>query len=300
VNELLVLNAGRQVIQAVSLDGANVRTLVTGLTEIPDGIAVDHQRGHIYWTNMGRADKATDSNGRKQFFARNGSVERADLDGRNRRIIVPCGAFTTGKQLTADFSEGKLYWADREGMQVLSCDLDGSHLARLVVTAVGDRAARIIRNHCIGVAIDKQQRLVYWSQKGGAKSGEGRIFRAPIDIPSRRSAADRDDIELLWDNLPEPIDLHLADAGTTLIWTDRGAEPAGNTLNRACLDPVAEAPDIISSGYHEAVGVATADDVTYYVSDLSGSIRIVDLANGIDKEIINLGTFITGLAVSHL
>ena len=51
--------------------------------------------------------------------------------------IVPRGAFTTGKQLTADFDEGVLYWCDREGMQVLSCNLDGSDLRALVVTAVG-------------------------------------------------------------------------------------------------------------------------------------------------------------------
>ena len=53
-------------------------------------------------------------------YTRNGSLERADLDGGNRITVVPRGAFTAGKQLTADFDEGLLYWCDREGMQVLS------------------------------------------------------------------------------------------------------------------------------------------------------------------------------------
>ena len=45
---------------------------------------------------------------------------------------------TTGKQLAADFEAGVLYWCDREGMQVLSCNLDGSELRPLVVPAVGE------------------------------------------------------------------------------------------------------------------------------------------------------------------
>ena len=75
-------------------------------------------------------------------YARNGSLERADLDGSNRVTIVPRGAFTTGKQLAADFEAGVLYWCDREGMQVLSCNLDGSDLRPLVVPAVGEEAAQ--------------------------------------------------------------------------------------------------------------------------------------------------------------
>ena len=135
MTELLVLNDGKQEMQAVSLDGTRVRTLITGLDELPDGIVVDQARGHVYWTNMGAPDPG--STGGDLAYTRNGSLERADLDGGNRRTIVPRGAFTTGKQLTADFDEGVLYWCDREGMQVLSCNLDGSDLRPLVITAVG-------------------------------------------------------------------------------------------------------------------------------------------------------------------
>jgi hypothetical protein len=44
--------------------------------------------------------------------------------------------------------------------------------------------------------------------------------------PPGRSAADRDDVEVLWIGLPEPIDLHLDVAGT-LVWTDQGDPPDG-------------------------------------------------------------------------
>jgi hypothetical protein len=130
-------------------------------------------------------------------------------------------------------------------------------------------------------------------------AGQGRIFRAPIDIPAGHSAADRDDIELLWEGLPEPIDLDLGRDGT-LVWTDRGDPPDGNTLNRAPVEPEVGNPEICSRGYREAIGLATADGVTYYVGELyGGSIRMVNLVDGTDRELIDLGPGLTGLAVAN-
>jgi hypothetical protein len=295
--ELLVLNLRLRLVQAVALDGSYVRTVVTDLAEMPDGIVVDHQNGHIYWTNMGKRDSGAFS-GEPTFFTRNGSIERVDFDGGNRHTVVPRGTFTTGKQLTADFAEKKLYWCDREGMQVLRCDLNGSNVEALVVAGEGDDS-RDARNHCVGIAVDTTERMIYWSQKGPPDAGEGRIRRAPIDIPRGRSAFDRDDIETLWDALPEPIDLHLAHDGH-LMWTDRGAQPLGNTVNRAPVNPRLGSPQVCSRGYDEAIGLTTADDVTYYVSDLGGTIRVVNLADGTDRTLVNLGPSLTGIALADL
>ena len=52
MTELLVLNDGKQELQAVSLDGTQVHTLLTGLDERPDGIVVDQSRRYVYWANM--------------------------------------------------------------------------------------------------------------------------------------------------------------------------------------------------------------------------------------------------------
>jgi hypothetical protein len=298
MTELLVLNDGKQIMQAVSLDGSRVQTLITRLDERADGIVVDQARGHVYWTNMGAPDPGSGPRS-EVAYARNGSLERADLDGGNRVTIVPRGAFTTGKQLAADWEAGVLYWCDREGMQVLSCNLDGSDLRPLVVPAVGDVAAQTIANHCVGIAVDLDRRLLYWTQKGAPKAGEGRIFRAPLDLAPGVSALYRDDIEVLWKDLPEPIDLHLF-GGSTMVWTDRGAEPYGNTLNRATVQPSVGTPEILSRGYHEAIGVAAISESELYVGDLGGSIRYLDLDAGIDTELVNLGPGLTGLALAEL
>ncbi|MGY2063488.1 hypothetical protein ACW9HQ_52060, partial [Nocardia gipuzkoensis] len=160
---------------------------------------------------------------------KNGSIESAALDGTDRRPVLPVGALTTGKQLDADFVAGQLYWSDREGRRVSRTDLRGARPIDLVVNPdTGDPA-----EECVGIAVDPAANALYWTQKGPAKGGRGRIFRASLELPEAMTAGNRTDIELLWEHLPEPIDLWLDTADHYLYWTDRGAEPAGNTLNRA-------------------------------------------------------------------
>jgi hypothetical protein len=60
-----------------------------------------------------------------------GSIERADLDGKNRKIILAQGHTHTPKQIILEKKAGKLYWCDREGMRVMRCNLDGSQLETL-------------------------------------------------------------------------------------------------------------------------------------------------------------------------
>src|SRR5215467_629903 len=107
-------------------DGTDLKTLVSEGRRLPDGIVVDIEAGHIYWTNMGNP-KADD-----------GSIERADLDGSNIKHIVPPGGTHTPKQLQFDAKNRKLYWCDREGMRVMRANLDGSNLETLVETSQGD------------------------------------------------------------------------------------------------------------------------------------------------------------------
>lgn len=294
MTEIVALDIKAGVMHAVSLDGKQVRTVVDGLDRVPDGVVVDKLRGHIYWTNMGTPDTRPVAGVEPEFFSRNGSIERVDLDGRNRTTIVAIGAFTTGKQLTADFEGGRLYWCDREGMQVLTCDLNGDDLHALVVT--GDDSS-VERNWCVGICLDLDRRLLYWTQKGAAKAGDGRIFRLPLDLPPGADPAARADIELLWENLPEPIDVELH--GADLVWTDRGAAPHGNALYRAEVQPRIGTPAILSTGYHEAIGV-TGFDSRFYVSDLGGTIRQVDVGASTDTDLVRLASPLTGIALADL
>ena len=220
---LFLLEMSGDRIHSMNPDGSDRKTIVTGC-HLPDGIVVDAEAGHIYWTNMGVPNLD------------DGSIERADLDGGNRRVIVPQGVTHTPKQIHLDKDNGKLYWCDREGMRVMRANLDGSQVETLVETGRGDKDQRDQARWCVGITIDPKLQKIYWTQKGPNNAGQGRILRANIEIPKGASPTNRSDIEVLFDQLPEPIDLELDLANRVLYWTDRGDPPRGNTVNRAAID----------------------------------------------------------------
>src|SRR5437660_2659386 len=192
IDRLFVLDASGNRLLSVSADGSDSKVIVTDC-RIPDGIAGDVEAGHIYWTNMGVPNR------------NDGSIERADFDGRNRKTIIPQGGTFTPKQLQLDKENGKLYWCDREGMRVMRSNLDGTKIETLVDTSHGDpRPGSDATRWCVGIAVDPQRGHFYWTQKGPEKGGLGRLFRANMEIPKGESAANHTDIELLCDELLEP------------------------------------------------------------------------------------------------
>ena len=219
-----MLDLGEGRIFTVNPDGSDQKVIVTGCRH-PDGLVVDAEGGHIYWTNMG------------EIKLNDGSIERADVDGRNRTTIVPKGATFSPKQIHLEKPSGKLYWSDREGMRVMRCSLDGSKIETLVDTSQGDTCpGPDATKWCVGITVDPTRGHIYWTQKGPDDAGKGRIFRAGIEIPKGQNASSRTDIEVLYDALPEPIDLELDLENRVMYWTDRGDPPRGNTVNRAPMD----------------------------------------------------------------
>src|SRR5436853_1080435 len=75
---LFYLEASGGRIHSANADGSDRKVIVTG-ARIPDGVVVDLEAGHIYWTNMGVPNQ------------NDGSIERADLDGNNRINIISEG-----------------------------------------------------------------------------------------------------------------------------------------------------------------------------------------------------------------
>jgi hypothetical protein len=156
---LFLLEMSGDRIHSMNPDGSDRKTIVTGC-HLPDGIVVDAQAGHIYWTNMGVPNLD------------DGSIERADLDGGYRRVIVPQGVTHTPKQIHLDKDNGKLYWCDREGMRVMRANLDGSELETLVQTGRGEKDQRDQARWCVGITVDPKLRKIYWTQKGPNNGGQ--------------------------------------------------------------------------------------------------------------------------------
>jgi hypothetical protein len=267
---VLDLSGGR--VFSMNPDGTDSKTLVTGC-RLPDGIAVDLTAGHLYWTDMGMPNR------------NDGKIERADLDGGNRKVIVPEGVTFTPKQIHLDSKNRKLYWSDREGMRVLRSNLDGSQIETLVETGRGESDRANPSNWCVGITVDVYHGHIYWTQKGPEKGGQGRIFRANVEIPMGQTAANRRDITVLLDRLPEPIDLEFDLKNRRLYWTDRGDPPRGNTVNRTAIDGEPN-QEVVLNHLMEGIGIAL--DVPgdrMFVTDLAGSVYSARL-NGAEKKLL--------------
>jgi DNA-binding beta-propeller fold protein YncE len=286
----LDLAAGR--VLTSSPDGSELKTIVNEGRKLPDGIVVDVAAGHIYWTNMGNPR------------VNDGTIDRADLDGTNVTNIVPAGATWTPKQLQLDAKNRKLYWSDREGMRVMRSNLDGSNIETLVETGHGDADRLDARNWCVGIAIDENGGKLYWTQKGNDNAGQGRIFRAGLEIPKGQTPANRQDIEVLYDNLPEPIDLDLDLGDRVIYWTDRGDPPRGNTVNRAPMDAAPgkrKEPEIIFNHLMEGIGLSLdLPNNRMFLTDLGGSVYSANLDGSNKKNIVFAEGNLSGIAYAEI
>jgi len=290
---LFFLDNGAGRVLSANPDGSDLRTLINEGRKGPDGVAVDVPAGHIYWTNMGN------------FKEDDGAILRSDLDGKNMIIIVPPGGTFTPKQIKLEKKSGKLYWSDREGMRVMRANLDGSKIETLVDTSHGDpRPGQDVRKWCVGIAVDIEGGKFYWTQKGPGNAGDGRIFRANIEIPQGQSPANRTDIELLYEKLPEPIDLDFDLANRTLYWTDRGDPPRGNTVNRAPMDPLSgnrKEPEILFTHLEEGIGLALdLKGGRMFITDYAGSLYSANLDGSNRKTLAYAEGNLTGIAYVEL
>jgi hypothetical protein len=291
---LFFLSASSGQVFSANPDGSDLKVIVSEGRRLPDGIVVDVAAGHLYWTNMGNPS------------ANDGSIERSNLDGSNITHIVPAGATFTPKQLQLDKKNHKLYWSDREGMRIMRASLDGSNLETLVDSSEGDaRPGKDLRKWCVGIVLDVEAGKLYWTQKGHDKAGEGRIFRANLEIPHGETPANRQDIELLYEGLPEPIDLELDLANRTIYWTDRGDPPRGNTVNKAPMDPaqgnVKKEPQIILNHLMEGIGIALDLKAgRMFLTDLGGSVYSANLDGSNKKTLLAAEGNLTGIVYAEI
>ncbi|MGY3452059.1 3-hydroxyacyl-CoA dehydrogenase [Bradyrhizobium sp. USDA 4353] len=283
---VLELNAGK--IHTMNIDGSSRETIVTDC-RLPDGITLDLDAGHIYWTNMGVPNLD------------DGSIERADLDGGNRIMIVPQGHTHTPKQIILHQRDRKLYWCDREGMKVMRANMDGSAIETLVDRGSAELKQPDLTRWCVGIAIDDKTNRMYWTQKGPENGGLGVIYRAGLDIPEGESASARSDIEVFFDGLSEPIDLEIDHERRLLYWTDRGEAPRGNTVSRASIDNKPDEPEIVVRHLNEGIGLALdLPNERMFVTDFAGSLYVAKL-DGSDLQSLLFGQGnLTGIAYAEI
>ena len=187
----------------------------------------------------------------------------------------------------------------------MRANLDGSKIETLVDTSKCDpRPGPDVTKWCVGIAVDAAGGKLYWTQKGDDNAGQGRIFRANIELPRGATPANRQDNELLYDNLPEPIDLDLDVAHRVMYWTDRGDPPRGNTVNRASMDPAPgtrKDPEILFAHLMEGIGLALdLKGGRMFFTDLAGSVYSANLDGSNKKTLLFAEGNLTGIAYAEI
>jgi len=275
---LYFLDTHGRAVMSANTDGSNVQ-VVANTAGMPDGISVDPAAGQVYWTNMTTfhpGGQNWHSGGHSDWMARfgAGSLQRADLNGSHVTTVVPSGGTYRPKQMTIDLKDGKLYWSDREGMRLMRSNLDGSDVQTLVETGQRVEGQRgDPKDYCVGIALDVARGEMYWTQRGD-RSDDGSIRRASMNIPKGESPAHRTDVQVLFDHMPEPVDLALDLKTRTMYWTSDGGDgPGADTVSRAPMDP-----PVASTGSYDP---AHRKDQQILVTGLNGGIGIsLDLKRG--------------------
>jgi hypothetical protein len=190
-------------------------------------------------------------------------------------------------------------------MRVMRSNLDGSQIETLVDPSQGDaRPGHDQTKRCVGVAVDPDRGQIYWTQKGPDDAGLGRLFRANVEIPKGETAANRTDIELLFEGLPEPIDLELDLKNRLIYWTDRGDPPRGNTVNRESMDADFKkrpTPKILLTHLMEGIGIAIDfKGNRMFLTDLAGSVYSAKLDGSEKKPLLVAQGNLTGIAYAEV
>ncbi|KAL1780690.1 nidogen-2 [Sigmodon hispidus] len=136
--------AGRTISRASLEAGAEPEAIITSGLISPEGLAIDHFRRTMYWTDSG-LDK----------------IERARLDGSERKILFHTD-LVNPRAITVDPIRGNLYWTDwnREAPKIETSSLDGENRRILINKDIG------LPN---GLTFDPFSKLLCWADAGTKK-----------------------------------------------------------------------------------------------------------------------------------
>ncbi|KAL8168682.1 UNVERIFIED_CONTAM: Nidogen-2, partial [Gekko kuhli] len=136
--------AGRTISRASLEPGAEPETVITTGLISPEGLAIDHLRRTMFWTDSG-LDK----------------IESARLDGSERRVLFATD-LVNPRAIAVDPIRGNLYWTDwnREAPKIETSTVTGEHRRILVNKDIG------LPN---GLTFDPFSKLICWADAGTKK-----------------------------------------------------------------------------------------------------------------------------------
>nr|XP_034996890.1 nidogen-2 [Zootoca vivipara] len=136
--------AGRTISRASLEQGAEPETIIQSGLMSPEGLAIDHLRRTMFWTDSG-LDK----------------IESARLDGTERRVLFATD-LVNPRAIAVDPIHGNLYWTDwnREAPKIETSTVTGEHRRILVNQDIG------LPN---GLTFNPFSKLICWADAGTKK-----------------------------------------------------------------------------------------------------------------------------------
>ena len=260
-------------IQRSSLDGSDIRILVTGLKQ-PRDIALDRDGGRMYWT-----DSVVDK------------VQRANLDGSHAEDLVVEG-LKTPFGIALDLARGKMYWTDWGIDKIQRANLDGSEIEDLITDGL---------NEPYGIALDVAEGKMYWTDWGADKiqranldgsevedlvTGLNQPRGIALDLAGgkmywpdwgtnkiQRANLDGSQVEdLVTEGLRTSQAIALDLAAGKMYWTDYGTDK----IQRANLDG-SEVEDLVTEGLKEPYGLTLGAGLPAQVLKVEGDAATLNL-----------------------
>lgn len=165
-------------ISVSNLDGSGRKVLIRGgPREEFRGIAVHPERGYIFWTN---------------WVGSHSKIERANLDGSNRRTIVASGiVWVSG--LAIDYQLDRVYWSDRYHRHISSSTIHGTDVRKIVTNLYEPTGLTIFEDKVYWIDSD-QKKLSRANKFDGYKRTEYKEnFVSPMDLVINHPLAQKKD-----------------------------------------------------------------------------------------------------------
>ena len=212
----------------------DVEDLITTGLDRPWSIALDVERGMMYWTDIGtkKIQRANlDGSNVKDLITRRLSspvgialdvergmmywtdtgivthkIQRANLDGSQVENLITRG-LRMPEGIALDLGRGKMYWTDSYTRKIQRANLNGSNVEDLITGGFITRRLEGPR----GIALDVERGMMYWTD-----AGTGKIQRANLDGSNVE--------DLITTGLGGPRGIALDVERGMMYWTDRYTE----------------------------------------------------------------------------
>ena len=260
-----------------------IEDLITTGLDRPWGIALDVERGMMYWTDIGtkKIQRANlDGSNVKDLITRRLSspvgialdvergmmywtdtgivthkIQRANLDGSQVENLITRG-LRMPEGIALDLGRGKMYWTDSYTRKIQRANLDGSNVEDLITGGFITRRLEGPR----GIALDVERGMMYWTdlawqglhcpvpqvERGmmyWTDAGTGKIQRANLDGSNVE--------DLITTGLGGPRGIALDVERGMMYWTNWGKVK----IQRANLDG-SQVEDLVTTGLSAPMGIA--------------------------------------------